>query len=113
MLSHLTLIIIIIIIIIIWLCRVLVLAHGVFCCGTWAPEHMGSVVAVHGLSCPVACGILVPQPGIKPASPALEGGFLTTGPPGKSLFSIFISKERIHLKNSRMFTYFLIAKQKH
>ena len=43
---------------------------------------------VRGLSCPVACGILVPQPGIEPASPALEGGFFTTGPPGKSLISI-------------------------
>ena len=31
-----------------------------------------------------ACGILVPQPGIKPASPALEGKVLTTGPTGKS-----------------------------
>ena len=28
---------------------------------------------------PVARGILVPQPGNKPASPALEGRFLTTG----------------------------------
>ena len=28
-------------------------------------------------------GILVPQPGIEPTSPALEGGFLTTGPPEK------------------------------
>ena len=36
-----------------------------------------------------ACGILVPRPGIEPASPALEGGFLTTGPPGKSLFVYF------------------------
>ena len=27
--------------------------------------------------------ILVPQPGIKPMSPALQGGFLTTGPPAK------------------------------
>ena len=52
--------------------------------GTWAPEHVGSVVAAPGLSCPVACGNLVPQPGIEPVSPALEGGFLTTGPPGKS-----------------------------
>ena len=26
----------------------------------------------------VACGILVPLPGIKPMSPALEGGFSTT-----------------------------------
>ena len=68
-------------------------------CGAWAPERVGSVlcgtralqlrhassvVVVHGLSCPTACGILVPQPGIEPGSPALEGGFLTTGPPGKS-----------------------------
>ena len=29
--------------------------------------------------------ILAPQPGIEPALPALEGGVLTTGPPGKSL----------------------------
>ena len=34
---------------------------------------------------PVACGTLVPQPGIKPASPALEGRVLTTGLLGKSL----------------------------
>ena len=31
------------------------------------------------------CGILVPQPGIKPATPGLEGEVLTTGLPGKSL----------------------------
>ena len=31
-----------------------------------------------------ACGILVPQPGIKPESPALKGKGLTTGLPGKS-----------------------------
>ena len=44
-----------------------------------------SLVVVYRLSCPATCGILVPQPGIKPASPELEGGFLTTGPQGKSL----------------------------
>ena len=43
------------------------------------------LVVARGLSCPVACGILVPQPGIEPTSPAVEGRFLTTGPPGKSL----------------------------
>ena len=32
-----------------------------------------------------ACGILAPWPGIEPAPPALEGGVLTAGPPGKSL----------------------------
>ena len=36
------------------------------------------------LSCPDAYGILVPQSGIKPASPALEGGLLTTELQGKS-----------------------------
>ena len=33
-----------------------------------------------------ACGILAPRPGIEPTPPALEGKFLTTGLPGKSLF---------------------------
>ena len=40
-----------------------------------APELRDSVVAV--LSCPAACGILVPQPGIESALP---GEFFTTGP---------------------------------
>ena len=31
-----------------------------------------------------ACEILAPRPGIEPTPPALEGGVLTTGPPGKS-----------------------------
>ena len=42
------------------------------------------------LSCPSVCGVLVPQPGMEPASPALEGRFLTTGPPGKSPHVYFI-----------------------
>ena len=37
----------------------------------------------------MARGILVPQPGIEPVSPALEGGFLTAGPPEKSLVLSF------------------------
>ena len=43
-------------------------------------------IVARGLNCPIACGILVPQPGIKPVSPALEGGLLSTGPPGKFSF---------------------------
>ena len=42
----------------------------------------GSIVVVHGLSCPIAYGILVDQG--EPISSALASGFLTTGPPGKS-----------------------------
>ena len=36
------------------------------------------------LSCFMPCRILVPQPGLEPMSPALQGGFLTIGPPGNS-----------------------------
>ena len=47
-------------------------------------RRVDSVVA-HRLSWPEACGISVhPWPGIKPMSPALADGFLTTGPAGKS-----------------------------
>ena len=42
----------------------------------------GPVILVRGLSYPVPCGILVPGPGIEPVSPALEGRFSSTGPPG-------------------------------
>ena len=58
-------------------------------CGLCSLRRSGSVVATRGLSCPMACGILVRQPGLEPASPTLEGGFLTTGPPGKSLSVVF------------------------
>jgi len=45
---------------------------------------MGLVVGAHRLNCIMSCGILVLQPETEPVSPALEGGFLTTGPPGRS-----------------------------
>ena len=49
------------------------------------------------LCCPLACGILVPQPGSEPETPALTGTFFTTGPPGKSQCGSCI----FNLKNSR------------
>ena len=56
--------------------RLFVAACGLLSsCGMRAPEHVGSVEAY---------GILVPQPEIKLTFPELEGGFFTTGPPGKS-----------------------------
>ena len=51
------------------------------CMGHLSSQHVGSSF---WFSCPAACGSLVPRPGIKPTCPALEGGFLTTGPSGKS-----------------------------
>ena len=59
-------------------------------------QSRGSVVVVHGLSCSMACEILAPQSGIKPASRALEDGFLTIGPPGKScIHLVFIAGYQI------------------
>ena len=73
-------------------------SHCVFCCSQWLLslfkslslsgcivsqlQHWGSLLlpvislvvvpTANGLSCPEECGILVPQPGLKPASPALQ-----------------------------------------
>ena len=65
-----------------------------------APEHVGSVAVARRLSCPSACGILAPPGGIKPASPALEGRFLTTGPPGKSLSNLICSFQQHREKDT-------------
>ena len=51
----------------------LITASGLTC-GMW-----DFFVAAPRLSCSVACGILT-----EPTSPALQGRFLTTEPPGKS-----------------------------
>ena len=46
----------------------------------------GSAVVMCGLSCPAACGTLVPRPGIELTSPTLESRFLITGPSRRSPF---------------------------
>ena len=59
------------------------------CMGLSVAEHrlslysMGAIAVVCRFSCPTACGILISRPRIEPVSPAMEGGFLTTGPTGK------------------------------
>ena len=54
-------------------------------------ESTGRAVTVHGLTCPVVCGLVVPGPGVEPLSPTLAGRLLTTGPPEKSLiYSFFL-----------------------
>ena len=47
--------------------------------GTWAPEHMGLVSEVLGLSCHVTCRILVPRPKIEPESPCIRRGIFNHG----------------------------------
>ena len=68
-------------------------------CGVRTPECEGSVVVARGLSCPTACGILLLRPGFEPASPALESGFLTTGPPGKSQDKCSYKKDSTELSS--------------
>ena len=48
-----------------------------------------SLVAACGLGCPMACGILVPWPRVKPMFLALQDRFLTSGLPGKSLILFY------------------------
>ena len=61
---------------------------GFPCCRAQALGGVGSVVVGHGFSCSVAWKDL-PGPGSEPVSPALAGGFLTTGPLGRSPRSQF------------------------
>ena len=62
-----------------WLHWVFVGAHRLRSC----ENNSSSLVVAGGLSRPEAtCGILAPSPGTGFSSPALEGGFLTTGPQG-------------------------------
>ena len=79
---------------------VLVVAQEMFChvsfaSKLWYTDFLGVVrglrAMVLGLSYSARCGILVLQPGIEPPSPAVQVGFLTAGPPGKSpsCFSVY------------------------
>ena len=67
-------------------------------------SHMGSLVVQMGsvvAGCPTACEVLVPRPGIKLASSALEGEVLTTGPPGTSPHFIISSDVTFSLRPTR------------
>ena len=95
-----------------WLCWVFVAACGLslvmsrgyspvaasLCVGFSCRRGWTAVVAPHRLSCPEACGILIPGPGIEPVSPALQGGFLTTGLSGKPKAVLFIWERSLFLK---------------
>ena len=78
-------------------CKIFVASRTIFRCSTWAlqlwltsSEHAGSIVAAHRVSCSMAYGVLAPCPEMEPTSPALQGGFLTTELPGKSLWVTII-----------------------
>ena len=60
------------------------------------------------LNCSMPCGILVPQPGMEPMSPAGQGRPLSTGPPGKSHGCFFLRKYQAkalpHLLTSHLYS---------
>ena len=53
-------------------------------------RQWGSFIAACRLSCCLVSANLAPQPGIKPASPPLQGGFLTNGSLKKSYIFYFL-----------------------
>ena len=65
--------------------------------------HEVSVVVIRGLSSPAICEILVPRPGIALASPALQDGFLTTGPQANSLGLFVIIRIFLKLTHSKIY----------
>ena len=82
---------------------------GCFCCGALVLgrtgfRSCGSRALEQGLSsCGTQAWLLrgmwnLPGPGIKPVSLALTGGFLTTGPPGKSLGMYPLFSQRTGIK---------------
>ena len=61
------------------------MVHGLLSsCGAQAPERVGSVVVVCGLSCPGAWDLSSPTRDLTHVL-CIRRQFLTTGPPGKSL----------------------------
>ena len=83
-------------------------ACGLSSCGSWALERRLS-------SCGARAQLLrgmwnLPEPGLKPVSSALAGGFLTTAPPGKHL-ETFLTKGvyQSHLENFFKMSYWTIS----
>ena len=70
-------------------------------------RHTASVVVAHELIAPWHVWNLL-EPGIEPVCPALTGGFLTTGPPGKS-WNTYSKSSFWHLQWERAFR-FLFSK---
>ena len=63
-----------------------VVARGLSSCGLWALERRLSSCGARALLLHSMWDL--PGPGIEPVSPASAGGFLTTVPPGKSLYHL-------------------------
>ena len=61
---------------------------SVVACGLSSSAGQALVAAARRLSCPGACGILIPRPGMdRTRVPCIARQILKTGPPGKSHIS--------------------------
>ena len=66
-------------------CGLLMVVASLVALGTWASVAVERRLSSCGSRPSLLRGMWgLPGPGIKPVSPALAGGFLTTAPPGKS-----------------------------
>ena len=92
----------------VWLCWILVVEPKIslhpariFIAVNGLPSRGIASCDTHsGLVAPQQVGFLVPWLGIEPKSPALQGGFLTTGPLGKYLHWLFTPFHRPHQMKS-------------
>ena len=63
--------------------------------GTWASVVVEHRLSTRGTQAWLLCSLWnLPRPGIKPMSPALAGRFLSTVPPEKSDFFIFLKQNK-------------------
>ena len=83
---------------------------GFSCCGAWALGSSGFRGCGTWAWLPRSMSDL-PGPGIEPVSSVLAGGFLTTGPPGKSSWSINFFWSILHKYNLRLFRVYSEASQ--
>ena len=81
-------------------------------CGNLVAMHRlsghGASYAAHRLLCSMVCRIMIPRPGIEPVSPVLQGEYLTTGPPRKSLHSSFLKVACIFLPQTATFVHMIL-----
>ena len=78
--------------------RICILFFFFFGCAGSSLWHVDFSRGAHRLGWATASGILDPQPGIKPTSPALEGRFFP-GPPGKSQEFVLFLQSHFLLQN--------------
>ena len=105
-----------------WLCGSFIAACRIFHCSALASLQLwcegsrarglcslsqaGSLVEAHRLSCPSACGILVPGPGIEPTSPHWEADSLPLDHQGSPQMLLFLIDTFHQIKQISFYSWF-------